>query len=464
MKKNLIYFLALVFLTAACVQEESDSPEMGRVSFSKIVFDAMEAYSPSSKVSASSSWEHVLPETATLLITNNSTGDEYSLEYSPKNLLAGAEIVLPFGEYTYYTKVWGPSEAKFLPYTINGEFELATNDLDLTVYATTKFGLITLDATNVSEAHLDGNVALERTEDGAFYYLYIVKENMRTLSVVENFNQNTLQQSITLKGFHHYHFQLELDEDESGVNLIHLNLGEFYFDFDNINIVGDGELVEDADGNSYETVKIGDQYWMAENLRASTYCNGESIAKLDLPMKWEDNKETEFVLVREDSYTDAVHYYYPEAVAKSEDNICPCGWRVGTDEDWLELESFLGMPESEFYQSDFTNQRGSNAEIADKMMAVDWKDIYPGDIREVFPNNSSKFTAYPAGGVDFEYDSDNYFHINRFSVATWHSVSDGSSLLARALFPFANGVYDGSGISRSRSRYGKYLPIRCVKE
>ncbi|WP_162633213.1 hypothetical protein [Echinicola strongylocentroti] len=280
---NKTTYLLLVFLLglSSCMQEATDgAPELGKVTLSSIVFDKLETYSPTSRTATLSEWVHVLPEEAEVIFTNKATGQEYPLTYHPYDLLKGAAIVLPYGQYTYYTKAWGPEESRYLPYKLNGEFDLNSSNLDITVNATTKFGLITVDATHVKEAYLENGKPLHLSENGKFYYLYIEKGTSRTLSVVEAFNSQTLQQEITLKGFHHYHFKLELEENETGINLVKLSLGEFHFDFSNVNIDGEEQTVTDAEGNEYPIVKIGDQYWMAENLRSTTYCDGEQIPSI----------------------------------------------------------------------------------------------------------------------------------------------------------------------------------------
>lgn len=462
MNKSIYYFLLLIFLTVSCVQEDLDSPKLGKVTISKIIFDDLEVYAPNSRTSSLSGWQHLLPKEAELFFTNKATGEVFKLTYDPYALLSGEEILLPFGAYTYHTKVWAPQEASFLPYSISGEFELSSTDLDLTIKATTLFGLITVDATHVKEAYLDGGKPLQLTEDGKYHYLYVRKGTKRTVSVVENFSRQILQQEVTLSGFRHYHFLLELDESEYGATLVTLNLGAFHFDYSGIAIEGEEQTVTDAEGNIYQIEKIGDQYWMAENLASRTYCNGETIPELKLPMKWEDNTFNEYVLTNVDASRGLTNFYYPSSVATSEENICPCNWHVSTDEDWKTLERYLGIAESELEST--SHLRGIGAELADKIMANDWLDHYPEAITGVTITNTSRFSAYPTGGVDWDYESDYYFGINTTSASVWYSNTAIGAIMSRAIFPNGNGVYDGSGIMRGRSPYGRHLPIRCVKD
>ncbi|GGF34375.1 fibrobacter succinogenes major paralogous domain-containing protein [Echinicola rosea] len=462
-KKNYFILIFLLGLLSSCMQEATENaPRLGKVSFSSIVFEDLKSSQPNSRTTSLSDWQHVLPEEAEVLFTHKDTGQEYMLTYNPYDLLAGATITLPYGPYTYYTKVWGADEAKYLPYKLSGEFDLNSSQLNITVKATTKFGLITVDATHVKEAYLDNGKALQRTEDGKYYYLYVKKGSRRSLTVVENFHNQPLQQELTLQGYRHYHYKLELTENEAGPSLIRLNLGEFHFDFNNVNIAGEGQTVTDAEGNVYPIVKIGNQYWMGENLASSTYCNGETIPALQLPMKWEENPYHEYVLTRGDGAREVTNFYYPASVALSDENICPCNWHVSTDEDWKTLERYLGIDESEMEST--SHLRGIGAELADKIMANDWTDYYSPALTGIRITNTSRFSAYPTGGVDFDYESGYYFGINTASAAVWYSTTTLGEIISRTIFPNGNGVYDGSGISRGRSLYGRHMPIRCVKD
>ncbi|AWW31015.1 hypothetical protein DN752_13270 [Echinicola strongylocentroti] len=182
-------------------------------------------------------------------------------------------------------------------------------------------------------------------------------------------------------------------------------------------------------------------------------------------MKWENNEDSEYVLSRLDADRNVTNFFYPPSVASSDENICPCNWHVSTDEDWKTLERHLGIAESDLESTH--HLRGIAAELADKVMANDWSDYYPTNFTDVTTSNASKFSAYPTGGIDWDYESDYYFSINADDVGIWYSISDearASNLFSRAIAPNGNGVYDGSAIHRGRSGYGSHLPIRCVKD
>jgi uncharacterized protein (TIGR02145 family) len=106
--------------------------------------------------------------------------------------------------------------------------------------------------------------------------------------------------------------------------------------------------VIDIDGNTYQAIKIGDQWWMAENLKVTHYRNGDPIPNVTDSTEW-SNLATEAYCVYEndESIAETYGYLYNWYVVNDSRNIAPEGWHVPTDEEWKELEMFLGMSQSE---------------------------------------------------------------------------------------------------------------------
>ena len=100
--------------------------------------------------------------------------------------------------------------------------------------------------------------------------------------------------------------------------------------------------VTDIDGNVYKTVKIGNQWWMAENLKVTRYRNGDSIQYVEN----KGNFSTDFDSAKWNNLiigaysTDFFYNYYTISDSR---NIAPQGWHIPTDEEWKILEIFLGM-------------------------------------------------------------------------------------------------------------------------
>ena len=117
---------------------------------------------------------------------------------------------------------------------------------------------------------------------------------------------------------------------------------------------GNGDGVTDIDGNSYPTVIIGEQEWMAENLKTTTYKDGTPIPVLT-SSEWEDANYGALCWYNDDSITSLGALYKSYAVKT--DKLCPDGWHVSTNEDWINMEVYLGMDSA---QAQNYGWRGTN--------------------------------------------------------------------------------------------------------
>jgi uncharacterized protein (TIGR02145 family) len=114
--------------------------------------------------------------------------------------------------------------------------------------------------------------------------------------------------------------------------------------------------VSDVDGNTYRTIRIGNQEWMAENLRVSRYRNRDFIERGLDNSGWENAAEGAFAVyphslvgLDDDAGVRAIYgsLYNWYAVTDKRD-LCPRGWRVPSDDDWTQLAEYLmeeyGLP------------------------------------------------------------------------------------------------------------------------
>lgn len=187
----------------------------------------------------------------------------------------------------------------------------------------------------------------------------------------------------------------------------------------------------DQDGNVYKTVKIGNQWWMAENLKVTHYRNGDPIPNVTVRSEWE-NLSTGARCAHDNNDNNIATYgllYNWYAVDDSR-NIAPAGWHVPTDEEWKELEMHLGMSQSD---ADGTGWRGTDE--GSKLKATSgWYNNGNG-------TNISGFTALPGGyrnyyGTFYRIGKYGYWWsaTARYSNSAWHrylgydsSVVDRSS-------------------------------------
>lgn len=112
------------------------------------------------------------------------------------------------------------------------------------------------------------------------------------------------------------------------------------------------------DGYNYDVVAIGVQCWFAENLRTTTYSDGTSIPEVTGSVAWSGLSsgarcDYDNVASNVATYGRLYNWY---AVDDSR-GLCPSGWHVPTDEEWIVLEMELGMSESD---ANSTGWRGTD--------------------------------------------------------------------------------------------------------
>lgn len=82
----------------------------------------------------------------------------------------------------------------------------------------------------------------------------------------------------------------------------------------------------DQDGNTYKTVKIGDQWWMAENLKVTHYRNGDPIPNVTSNSEWSEMSSGAYcVYDNEESNADHYGYLYNWYTVNDSRNIAPEG-------------------------------------------------------------------------------------------------------------------------------------------
>ena len=103
-----------------------------------------------------------------------------------------------------------------------------------------------------------------------------------------------------------------------------------------------GDIVTDADGNIYRTVKIGNQTWMAENLKTIKYNDGQDIPLVTSSYAWGSLKTPAYCWLNndptnKDAYGTLYNWYTVDT-----GKLAPKGWHVPTEEDWATLAKYLG--------------------------------------------------------------------------------------------------------------------------
>ena len=130
-------------------------------------------------------------------------------------------------------------------------------------------------------------------------------------------------------------------------------------------ISGDG--VTDIDGNEYRTVIIGNQEWMAENLRVTRYNNEDNIPLIMDDAHWSNTTGGAYTIYDHnawntdgiDSPKDMVAIYgklYNWYAATDARGFCPEGWSLPSNDDWVQLVDFVV---NQGYPNEINNPNGA---------------------------------------------------------------------------------------------------------
>lgn len=102
--------------------------------------------------------------------------------------------------------------------------------------------------------------------------------------------------------------------------------------------------VTDIDGNVYQTVKIGDQWWMTENLQVTHYRSGDPIPQVTESVPWSGLTSGGYCYYGNDvANEEAYGHLYNWFAVNDDRGLAPVGWHVPTDDEWQQLEIYLGM-------------------------------------------------------------------------------------------------------------------------
>jgi uncharacterized protein (TIGR02145 family) len=171
----------------------------------------------------------------------------------------------------------------------------------------------------------------------------------------------------------------------------------------------------DADGNIYNIVKIGTQFWIKENLKTTKLNDGTSIPNVTDTTAWSNLSTPGYCWYNNDStYYKAIHGALYNWYTVNTGKLCPVGWHVPTMDEWTILTDFLTI--------NGYGYQGSGDDIAKSLAATGGWSVssYPGAPgNDLTSNNSSGFTAYPSGK---RWESGDFYSIDKIAF-WWTSTS-----------------------------------------
>jgi len=296
----------------------------------------------------------------------------------------------------------------------------------------------------------DGQATLrwssERIGGIARYYIY--RDGAKIDSVLVSGATDTVYISTGLTNYHNYDFYITSMD-------VYGNVSQ---PSDTVTATP-SVTVEDYDGNTYGTVKIGDQVWMRENMKTTSYYDGTPLVPGAGAGNINFDYITKYWFVYNDNMSYKVTYgflYTGAAAMNGADGIdanpsgvqgvCPSGWHLPSDSEWKELEICLGMSQA---QADATDIRGTDE---GNDLKEEGTTHWGGNTGAT---NSSGFTALPGG---YRYGGGSYNSMGG-SAYFWSSTNYGSFYAwSRKLYYDSPGVYRGND-----SKVGGFS-VRCLSD
>lgn len=226
--------------------------------------------------------------------------------------------------------------------------------------------------------------------------------------------------------------------------------------------------VKDYDGNTYSTIQIGNQCWMAENLRVTHYSDGKSIqaggySSLDNQIFYYPKNYSTYIRPY------GLLYNWCAAIGDGESSnnnpsgvqgVCPNGWHLPSYSEWCQLINYVKS------QNQYTCGGNSNNIAKSLASKQGWDDrtenCSPGKYK--LDNNSTGFDALPAGDMDI---------LNRtggfgYCVYYWSSTSNTQNDPGRPRYAYAHFVEitssDPAVIYEKAAMKEWGMSVRCIRD
>ncbi len=202
---------------------------------------------------------------------------------------------------------------------------------------------------------------------------------------------------------------------------------------------GQGPILTDIDGNSYNTVLIGNQLWMAENLKVTKEADGTAIPLVTDDTDWSilgDNSISKAYCYYSNS-TDSLSKYGALYTYAAAEDACPVGWHLPTDAGWTELTTFIA------------NDGHSSTEGTALKSTTGWNTNGNG-------TDDYGFSALPGGYRNG--NNGTFIYVGTYGY-WWSSSTEGSS------YAYYRNLSDLSTVLfRDYNNKSSGFSVRCVKD
>lgn len=209
-------------------------------------------------------------------------------------------------------------------------------------------------------------------------------------------------------------------------------------------VIETGSVV-DIDGHTYKTVKIGNQWWMAENLAVRQFNDSTPLTLIDITSvdsTWANTTLPAYTVINDGQNG----MLYNFKVVENTKNIAPEGWHVATDEDWKNLEREIGMSASESNALGWRGIEEANELVS--LFSAGWPEGSP-----LFGTDAYGFNALPGGCRLFNGET----NIQGNTAFWWTATPEGSEAWYRYIDANQTRIF------RQHTYKGYGMSIRCVK-
>jgi uncharacterized protein (TIGR02145 family) len=207
---------------------------------------------------------------------------------------------------------------------------------------------------------------------------------------------------------------------------------------------GNGPTIYDGSGNSYPTVYIGSQHWMAKNLTTTKYNDGTTISNVQNGVEWKDVR-TGAWSDYENNLTNGSNYgKLYNGYAMQTQKLCPTGWHIPSKVEWDTLFNYLG-----------------GIEVAgSKLKAV--SSLYPSG-ENTDATNSSNFSGLAGGMRNVDGAFYNLAKIGYY----WSSTQIGTMNIYNTSFKAFYVYYlhsQQAAVIEDRGPETRGMSVRCLKD
>lgn len=217
--------------------------------------------------------------------------------------------------------------------------------------------------------------------------------------------------------------------------------------------------VRDIDGNKYNTVLMGSQCWLKENLKTTTYQNGTPIPNVTDPDEWDWLPTPAYVWWDNDkSWKDIYGALYNWHTTVDTNGLCPKGWHVPSDDEWTALTFFLGGETGDFppHGNEIKSCRQVDSPLDGECNTADQPRWEP--FQTEYGTDDYGFSGLPGGVRSCLYGSFAGIGYNANFWTTTEYAGKNDFALRRGLTEYYGGVW----VEDSHKSIGQ--SVRCIKD